>query len=79
MMVFVSASGRQKLLRTIKHSTFQSDFVRIILMKTVQNQREHRIGRVVAIITIRQFLHPKPYERIYLLSHVIHAIIRFSL
>jgi hypothetical protein len=44
-----SASACQKLSRTAKCPTFQPVFVKIIRIfdETIQNQREHRIGRVV--------------------------------
>jgi hypothetical protein len=41
--------------------TFQLAFVRIAMVNNVWNQREHRIGRVVAIVEIRHFLDPKLY------------------
>jgi hypothetical protein len=37
-----SAFGHQKLLWTTKHLAFQPAFVRIALVKTAQNQHEHR-------------------------------------
>jgi hypothetical protein len=45
-------------LSITEHLDFQSVFMRIILVKTVQNQRKHRIGRVVTIVK-KQFLRPK--------------------
>jgi hypothetical protein len=65
-VVFVSASGRRKLPRTAKRPAFQLTFVRITLVKTVQNQCEHRIGRVIAIVGIRHFVDPKPYGPLHL-------------
>jgi hypothetical protein len=58
------ASDHQKLLRTAKHSAFQLAFIRIDLIKTIQNQHEYRIGRVVAIVGIRLFLDPEPLEKL---------------
>jgi hypothetical protein len=52
--------------------------MRIILVKTVQNQLEHRIGRFIAIVGNRNFLHLKPYGLFYLTSFVIYKILRFS-
>jgi hypothetical protein len=42
------------------------------------NQREHTIGRVVAISGICHFLDPKPYGPFHLPSHVIPTVLRFS-
>jgi hypothetical protein len=36
LALFVSASCYQKLLRTVKRSAFQSAYIRITLVKTVQ-------------------------------------------
>jgi hypothetical protein len=35
VMMFVSSSGYQKLLQTVKRLAFQSVFVRIVLVKTI--------------------------------------------
>jgi hypothetical protein len=40
------------------------------LVKTIQNQHKHIIGRVVGIAGIRHFLDPKTYEHLHLLLHV---------
>jgi hypothetical protein len=37
-------SDHYKLLQIAKRLAFQSAYMRITLVKTVQNQREHRIG-----------------------------------
>jgi hypothetical protein len=53
--------------------------MRIVLVKTVQNHREHGIVRVVTKVVIRHFLNPKPNRPLHLLSLVIPTILRFSL
>jgi hypothetical protein len=45
-------------------------------VKTVQNQREHKIGRVAAIIGICHFLDAKPYGHVHLTPHVIPTILK---
>lgn len=68
-------------MRTVKHLVFQTVFVRIALLKTVQNQCEHKFGRVVAIVGIRHFQDPKFYGPIYarnLHNTQILPIARFS-
>jgi hypothetical protein len=52
--------------------------MRITLVKTIQNQREHVIGRIVVIVENHHFLYPKSYRLFYLPLHVISRIIRFS-
>lgn len=47
------------LQQTAKRPTFQSAFVRIILMKIVLKQRKHKIDRVIMKIGIDHFLDPK--------------------
>jgi hypothetical protein len=44
---------------------------------TVQNQHEHRIGRVVTIVEIHRFLDPRPFGPLHLPPHVISTILRF--
>jgi hypothetical protein len=73
-----AASGRHKLMRTVKRLVFQTVFVRIALLKTVQNQCEHKLSRVVAIVGICHFQDSKLYGPIYLPPHVISTILRFS-
>jgi hypothetical protein len=68
-----SASGHQK------RSALQPASIRITLVKTVRNQREHKIDRVVAIVRNRHFLHPKPYGLFYLSANVISTILIFYL
>jgi hypothetical protein len=77
-LCFFLASSHQKLSRTAKHLTFQTAFMRITLVKTVQNQCEHRIDRVIMIAGVCHFLDPKPYEPLHLPSQVISIILRFS-
>jgi hypothetical protein len=47
------------------------------LVKTVQNQHEHKIDRIVMIVGICCFLDPEPFGPLHLPSHVIHTILRF--
>lgn len=65
-------------MRTVKHLVFWPIFVRIALLKTVQNQCEHKFGRVVAIVGIRHFQDPKLYGPIHQSPHAIPTILRFS-
>jgi hypothetical protein len=44
----------------------------------VQNQHEHKIGRVVTIVGIRRFLDPEPFGPLHLTLHVIPMILRSS-
>jgi hypothetical protein len=74
----LAASGHQKLLRTNKRSTFQPASIKFVGAKTIQNQHKHIIGWVVVIVGIRHFLDPEPYEQLYLSTHVIVMILRFS-
>jgi hypothetical protein len=53
--------------------------MKITLVKTVQNQREHKIGRIIATIGNHYFLHLEPYELFYLPRYVTYMIVRFSL
>jgi hypothetical protein len=46
--------------------TFQPACIRIALVKTIQNQHEHRIDRVVTIVEIRRFLDLEPFRPLYL-------------
>jgi hypothetical protein len=39
-----AASGHQKLLRTAKHSAFQSASIKFVWIKNIQNQHKHIIG-----------------------------------
>jgi hypothetical protein len=57
---------------------FQPASIRIDLVKTIQNQHRHRIGRVVAIVGIRHFLDPELYGHFHLSPHVIPTILIFS-
>jgi hypothetical protein len=49
----------------------------IVLVKTVQNQHEHIIGRVVMIVRICCFLDLEPFGPLHLHLHVITMILRF--
>jgi hypothetical protein len=44
MALFVSASGHQKLMWTVKHSAFQPASIKVVGAKTIQNQHKHIIG-----------------------------------
>jgi hypothetical protein len=72
------ASRHQKLLRTVKRSTFQSASIKFVWVKTIQNQHKHIISWVVAIVGICYFLNPESYGHLYLPSHVILMILRIS-
>jgi hypothetical protein len=56
---------------------FQPASIRIALVKTVQNQHEQKIGRIVMIVGICCFLDPEPFRPLHLPPHVIHTILRF--
>jgi hypothetical protein len=47
-------------------TSFQPNSIRIALVKTIQNQREHRIGRAIAIVETHLFLDPKRYGLLHL-------------
>jgi hypothetical protein len=47
--------------------------MRISLVKTVQNQREHIIDRVTTIVGIPHFTDPKPYGPLHLVLHSIEV------
>jgi hypothetical protein len=51
--------------------------MRIVLVKTVQNQCEHRISQIVAMVENRRSLYPKPYKLFYRPPHVIFTVLRF--
>lgn len=53
--------------------------MKIVLLKTVQNQREYKIGRVVIIVRIHHFLNPKPSGLFHLSSYIIPMILILSL
>jgi hypothetical protein len=53
-------------------------FIKLALLKTIQNQYKHIIRRVIVIVGIHHFLDPEPYEYIHLTPHVILTIIKFS-
>jgi hypothetical protein len=78
VLVFFQTFGHQNLLQTAKPIAFQSTFMRTTLVKTVQNQHEHRISRAIATVENCHFLQPKLCRRIYLPPHVIFMILRFS-
>jgi hypothetical protein len=75
---FFSASGHQKLLRTAKRPNFSVRFYKNRFgKKTIQNQYEHRIGRVVAILGIHHFPDPELFKPLYLPPHIILTILGF--
>lgn len=51
--------------------------MRIVIVKTAQNHREHGIARVVTKVRIRHFLDSKPNRALHLLSLVILTATRF--
>lgn len=53
---FFPVSSRQKRLCTTKWLAFQLACVRTALVKTIQNQRELRIGRIIEIVGILTFM-----------------------
>jgi hypothetical protein len=57
--------------------TFQPASIRIVLIKSVQNQHKHGISGVVAILRIHCFLDPKLFGSLQIFSHVIFTIFRF--
>jgi hypothetical protein len=61
-----------------KAPAFQPASIRIILVKIVQNQYEHRICRVITIIGIHRFLDPEPFGPLHLPPHLIPTIFRDS-
>jgi hypothetical protein len=63
--------------RSPNTSAFQPASIRIALIKTVQNQHEHKIGRIVMIVGMCCFLDPEPFGPLHLSPHVIHTILRF--
>jgi hypothetical protein len=64
---------------TCQTSSFLASFCKNRFVKTVQNQREHTIDRIVVIVGMHHFLDTKLYKLLYLPLHVIHMIFRFSL
>jgi hypothetical protein len=74
-----SASGHQKVLWTTKRPAFQTASIKIALVKIVQNQHEHRIGRVVMIVGIRRFLDPETFAPLNFSLHVMPTILIFFL
>jgi hypothetical protein len=59
--------------------SFYPSFIKIVLVKTVQNQHERRIGRDVTKVGIYHFLEHEPFELFYFLPHVILTILKFFL
>jgi hypothetical protein len=59
--------------------TFQPASIKIDLVKTVQNQHKHKIGRIVMIVEICCFLDLEPFRPLHLPPHVIHTILIFFL
>ena len=77
MFGLFSASGHQKLLQIAKRPSFSASFYKNALVKTVQNQHEHKIGRIITIVGICCFLDPEHFGPLHLPPHVIHTILRF--
>jgi hypothetical protein len=74
---FFQLLATKSCCRSPNASAFQPASIRIALVKTVQNQHEHKIGRIVTIVGICCFLDPKPFGPLHLSLHVIHTILRF--
>jgi hypothetical protein len=72
-----SCRDNRNLSLSTKRTTLQPASMRITLEKTVENQCEHKIDRVVAIIGIRHFLEHKHYGSFHLLPHVILIMLVF--
>jgi hypothetical protein len=58
---------------------FQPASIRIVLVKIVQNQYEHRISRVVMIVEIHHFLDLEFFRPLHFTPHVILTIYIFFL
>jgi hypothetical protein len=71
-------SPEATVLWTDKRLAFQPTSMIIDLVKTVQNQHEYTIGRIITIEGIRHFLDPKHYVPLRIPPHVIPTILRFS-
>jgi hypothetical protein len=56
---------------------FHPTSIKIVLVKTIENQHEHKIGQVFTIVEIHRFLDPRPFGSLYLHPHVIPTILRF--
>lgn len=67
--VFVCAflASRQNLPQIVRRLVFQSAFMKITMVKTVQNESKPMVSRVVVIVGIRHSQDPKPYRLIHLL------------
>jgi hypothetical protein len=71
----LAARSRYDLSKTPSFS--DRFFVRIVLVKTVQNQREYIISRVVTIVGFSRFVYTKSRGPLYLPAHVISTLLRF--
>jgi hypothetical protein len=74
---FFQLLATKSCCRSPNTSAFQPASIRIALVKTVQNQHKHKIGRIVMIVGICCFLDPEPFGPLHLSPHVIHTILRF--
>jgi hypothetical protein len=64
---------------TAKRPIFYLDYMKIVFMKIIENQREHIISQVVAIEGIHHLLDPKHYRSLHLSPCIIHIILIFFL
>jgi hypothetical protein len=67
------------VILTVKRLVFQPAFIKIILIKNVQNQHEHIIDRVITIVGIRRFLDHEPFGPLHHHPHVIPIMLRAHL
>jgi hypothetical protein len=74
---FLQLLATKSCCRSSNASAFQPAFVKIALVKTFQNQYEHKIGRIVTIVEICSFLDLEPFRPLHLPPHVMHTIFRF--
>jgi hypothetical protein len=74
---FFQLLATKSCCRSPNAPAFQPASIKIVLVKTIQNQHEHKIGRIVIIVGICWFLDPEPFRPLHLPPHVIHTILRF--
>jgi hypothetical protein len=76
---FFQLLATKSCCRSPNTPAFQPASIRIALIKTVQNQHEHKLGRIVMIVGMCCFLDPEPFGPLHLSPHVIHTILRARL
>jgi hypothetical protein len=74
---FLQLLATKSYCRSPNVLAFQPASIKIALVKTFQNQYEHKIGRIVTIVEICSFLDPEPFRPLHLPPHVMHTIRRF--